>query len=142
MNVELQTLSSSSTFPATSSHSTGFFFWLFQAGRSKCKGTWPLPCRITLLTPSHLCLCACRGHLVWPLPAAWATSPCPHHLTSCCIAVHPATAWATSPSPRHRTCHVAAHLTVARATSLCLSQLPMPSTLPCLSQLPTLPTLL
>src|SRR6266851_3270560 len=121
MNVELQTLSSSSTFPATSSHSTGFFFWLFQAERSKCKGTWPLPCRITLLTPSCLCLCAHYGHLVWPLPAACAISPCPRHLTSYCVAVHPTTAWATLPSPCHHTCHIAMHLTVTHTTSPCPS---------------------
>jgi len=53
----------------------------------------------------------------------------------------PATAWATSPSPCHCTHCVAVHLTVARTTLPCLSQLPVPPTSLSSSQLPTPPTL-
>jgi hypothetical protein len=137
--VELQKLQHS-TFPATSSHSTGFF-WLFQAGRSKCKGTWPLPCRIKLAHPLFASA---------PVPLTATLRACPLHapprralVTSQAFAslCTPAAACATSPSPCHHTHRIAMHLTATRATSPCLSQPPAPPTLPSSSQMPTPPTL-
>jgi hypothetical protein len=67
---------------------SSFYFFILVSLVSKC--------------PTHLCLCTPRGHLVWPLPAAHATSPCPHHVTGC-VTVHPTTTCATSPCPSQLT---------------------------------------
>src|SRR5216683_4861303 len=90
---------------ATSSHSTAFF-WLFQAGRSKCKGTWPLPFRIKLahsLSPLPLCpswppcplptACSSR-HASLPLHSPPCHGPCLLHVPPCTTLV---TTCATSP---------------------------------------------
>src|SRR6266853_1390521 len=127
--VELRTSMLFSTFPATSSHSTAFFFGSFRLKEVNVKVCGLFHAESNLLTPSHLCLCACHSHLAWPLPTACATSPCPHHLMSC-VTMHPTATWATSPSPHHYMHRIAVHLTVACTTSLCLSQLPTLPTSP------------
>src|SRR5216683_2225524 len=71
-----------------SSHLLSFnslFFWLFQAQRSKCKGMWPLPCRIKLahsLSPLPLCLLQ-PPHLL-PTACTSCYASLPLHLPPCC----------------------------------------------------------
>ncbi len=83
-----------------SSHLLSFnslFFWLFQAERSKCKGMWPLPCRIKLahsLSPLPLCLsqpprvalACCMRHLTMPSSSLYTPPPhgppCPPLVTT------------------------------------------------------------